>query len=602
MADLNEVALIPRDGTSQGARSMDALSADYAPIDGRSAQDLLAFVRGYAQGIRYFDLNNQCAGRWTGFLGSPNDDDRLLADASAFLQAPSQFDPVTHPELYRPHLILFLAFLGLFQEAQTYLNGFGQRHLDFYYRQVLKMLRKPAIPDQVNLLLDLATGVNAVQVPAGTTLSAGPDSLGQELIYATDRLLVANRAQIATLSSLCLDRRFVGTADARLEHLNDRKDAVAEMLSIALGDPDPGDPLPNYPGGKIVDDALLDSIRALLQFAGSDLFLQSPTPAEDAGMGYPNFFDLRSLIKYKHQRDNSDPDWIQINQILQTAGVRRDPTFNGLPSLTSRDFDANLKLALGADPDFSGLPEVKSLSDAYYNRMRSDVAAFIQTKLFMDLAHFERMMQVKLRIDAEWNEINRILQKAGGTQRKDPTFQFSSGFDPTDFSDNLKAAVNPDFSKLPGIADIDSYYAAVQVAEQYFFTPAEDLLVLLLTFQQSDPDPSDSEWSHVDQVLAAAHAQKVYATRRAALQKVRENQIPASAGFTAMLQLALGGDPSLPADPAGLLALLKPFVLRDSDFAILQAASTGPRKTRTGRRFIASWKWPSETMNACPRP
>lgn len=69
MADLNELELIAPDGTSQAQRSMEALSPDYAPVDERSAQDLLAFVRQYAEEIRYFDLNNAPAGAWTGFLG-----------------------------------------------------------------------------------------------------------------------------------------------------------------------------------------------------------------------------------------------------------------------------------------------------------------------------------------------------------------------------------------------------------------------------------------------------------------------------------------------------------------------------------------------------
>src|SRR5271165_4154269 len=588
MADLNELELIARDGTSQGERSMEALSPDYAPVDGRSAQDLLAFVRQYAREIRYFDLNNQPAGTWTAFLGS-SDADLRLSDAAAFSQAPSQFTPGSNPELYRPHLVLFLTFLRLFQDAQTYLNGFGRRHLDFYYRQVLRMLNKPAIPDQVNLLLDLAAGVSAVQVPAGTTLSAGPDSSGRELIYATDRSLVANRAQIAKLGSLCLDRRFVGTAGARLEHLNDRKDAVFAMLSIAFGEPNPGGPLPKYPVEKTLDDALLTGIGALLQFAGSDLFLQ--------------FFDLRSLIKLKHQRDNADAEWIQINQILQKAGARRDRNFK-LPSLTSRDFDGNLQLALNGKPDFAGLPEVKSLRDAYDHRTRSDVIDFIKQKLFMDPADFETMMQIKLlRIDAQWSEINRILQQAGSA--KTPGFQLSSipGFDPTNFSANLQAAVSPNFAKLPGIivppavTDIETYYAAVQQAERYFFTPAEDLLVLLLTMRKTNPDPSPTEWDHVDQILATAHEQKVYATRRASLQKVREKS-----GFTAMLQLALGEDPNQPADPVAALEQLKPFVLRDSDFALLQAASVGTPQSQDWPTIYSIVEVAQRNRERLPKP
>ncbi len=110
------------------------------------------------------------------------------------------------------------------------------------------------------------------------------------------------------------------------------------------------------------------------------------------------------------------------------------------------------------------------------------------------------MMQIKLQIDAQWAEINRILQQAGAA--KTPGFDLSStpGFDPTNFAANLQAALSPDFTRLantvdPTIQDIDSYYAATQQAQAYFFiapeveTSLEDLLRMLLTFQKTSPDP-----------------------------------------------------------------------------------------------------------------
>ena len=161
------------------------------------------------------------------------------------------------------------------------------------------------------------------------------------------------------------------------------------------------------------------------------------------------FFDLRSMMQLKHRRDAADADWTQINQVLLNAGKKRDPNFK-LPSLTSRDFDGNLQLAIGGKPDFAGLPEVKNVYDLYDHRTRSDAVQFIQQKLFMDPADFVTMMQVKMRIDSEWAEINRILQQAGAA--KTPGFQLAAtpGFDPTNFAANLKAALSPNFSLLLG--------------------------------------------------------------------------------------------------------------------------------------------------------
>ncbi len=553
-SSLNEMAQIERDGTSQAARLLNALDPGYVLIDERSIEDLLNFARRYSQELQYFDITNQPVSDWSAFLGAPDDDQRL-SDLAAFLLDPAKFTPDSHPELFRPHLVLFLAYLKLFQAAQTQLNTIGTRHLDFYFTQVLGMAKKPATPDDVNLLLDLASGVDAVEVPAGSQVSAGPDSLGNELIYATDRRIVVNRAQIGKLSSLYVDRRLIGFPEARIAHLNDRNRTVMTMLQLALGDPNPGDPLPPYPNNKPVDEILLASIRALLQFAETNLFLE--------------FFDLRSLMSLKHRREKSDAEWTQINQVLQKAGQKRDAKFK-LPSLVSRDFDGNLQLAIGGNPDFAGLPEIKSVYDLYDHRTRSDAVQFIQQKLFMDPADFVAMMQVKIRIDSEWAEINRILQQAGAA--KTPGFQLTAtpGFDPTNFAANLKAALNPDFSLLPGIADIEAYYSAVLQVEGYFFLTAEEVLLVLVEFQKTNPDPTPFEWAQVDQILAKAHREKVYAKRRVALKQIREQF-----GFNAMVRYALGEDPTQ-SDVSSPLDQLKPFVLNDADFATLQAASTGP--------------------------
>ena len=96
------------------------------------------------------------------------------------------------------------------------------------------------------------------------------------------------------------------------------------------------------------------------------------------------------------------------------------------------------------------------------------------------------------------------------------------------------------------------------------------MLLVLVLFQKTNPDPTESEWEQVDQILAKAHREKVYAGRRAALQRIREQF-----GFTAMVRYALGENPNQ-SDASAPLERLRPFVLRDADFAILQAASSGP--------------------------
>ncbi|MCP4664334.1 MAG: hypothetical protein GY856_53805, partial [bacterium] len=283
--NLKELGVIARDGTSQAARFLEALDPAYAPVDERTVEDLLDFARQLGAELPYYDADEMEDGDWSAFV-----DPRLkLEDVAAFMDAPEKFPPDLHPLLHRPHFVLFLTFLELLRRAQGELNGLTRRHLDFYYRQVLRMTGKPAIPDRVNLLFDLRSGVDQAMVPADTRLSAGPDSLGRERIYAIDRDLLVNRAQVGKLSSLALEQRVTGIREARESYRNDKAAGAVAMFEIALGDPLPGDPLPLYDGGATVDYAFLLDRHALVRFARDDLYMP--------------IFDLRTMMELKLRRD-----------------------------------------------------------------------------------------------------------------------------------------------------------------------------------------------------------------------------------------------------------------------------------------------------------
>lgn len=250
--------LTERDGTSQAGRVLAALDPAYVSVDERTVEELVAFARAYGEGLTYFGEDDRPAGTWRDFVGSLSPE-----KVAAFLREPGKFDPEAAPELFRPHFVLFLAFLELFRRAQGELNTLTGRHLDFYYRRVLRMVKKGPVPDQVNLLFNLTRGREEVLVSAGSLLGAGPDSLGKERLYATDRDIVVNRARIGAIRSLCVEQRRTGIKDAWRRHASrDKGEAVLAMLRIALGDPQPGDPLPEYPGVGALDFDRLQTLRA----------------------------------------------------------------------------------------------------------------------------------------------------------------------------------------------------------------------------------------------------------------------------------------------------------------------------------------------------
>jgi hypothetical protein len=98
---------------------------------------------------------------------------------------------------HEPHYALFLAFVRLLEHARAEANTLTQRHLDFYYREILRLRERPAAPGSVHLLVDPAKQVDAALVAEGTRFRAGKDARGIDAFYAADRDVVANRARVA---------------------------------------------------------------------------------------------------------------------------------------------------------------------------------------------------------------------------------------------------------------------------------------------------------------------------------------------------------------------------------------------------------------------
>lgn len=107
---------------------------------------------------------------------------------------------------HKAHAALFIAFLELFAYAQQHINSLTQRHLEFFYSEVLQLAQREAIADKVHVIFELARQVaDDHKVPEGTLLKAGKDATGKELFYATDDEIIVSRAQIALVKNVLID-------------------------------------------------------------------------------------------------------------------------------------------------------------------------------------------------------------------------------------------------------------------------------------------------------------------------------------------------------------------------------------------------------------
>lgn len=574
------------DGTSQAARRRPELDPVYAALDDRSTADLLAFARAFAGELHYVDDQGQVQGDWQGLF--PDVDG--LVEAADYLLAPQRFSAARAAPYARPHFALLLSFLDLLGLTREQLNRLTGRHLDFFYRDVLRMVGKPAVPDRLHVLLAPDSGVQRLHLPAGTALRAGKDAAGRERLFRTLSDGIASPARVADLCSLRIDIRITDVRQASRQYLvaGTRQQAFVAMWRIVLGDPLPGDalPVPVLPG--LPPPAPSGASPAGVDF---DTLVQADRILAfvDEALGWPLFDDFRRLMQLRAERLAGDAgDWQRINGLLAEAGRRRDPAFV-LPPAPADDFHANLRAALGLSPNdyrqlYNRLPEVDSVEDAFSLLDREpDVQAFVRDELHLPLDDFKAMVQVKLRLDGQWAEITRLIE-AGG-QRRNPARVMTAEQRAQRNVDALLAAAHERLD-WPRPGGLDGLHQAFLAIEAYFCLSAEAFRFTMAVAQRSlarpptlgaDTAADDAEWARVHALCVEANASLQFRRRREALRRAAAAGLARGdpAGALADMVTAVLGEPVALDDGLQRLAGLGTGA---ADLALLQAlAGGGPR-------------------------
>lgn len=106
---------------------------------------------------------------------------------------------------HTPHYALFLTFTRLFKIAQDELNHYTQRHLDFYYKDVLQLKNKNPLPDTAHLTFELQKTVQQQLLKKGILFKGGKDITGKEISYALTEDVVLNKATISKILAQQID-------------------------------------------------------------------------------------------------------------------------------------------------------------------------------------------------------------------------------------------------------------------------------------------------------------------------------------------------------------------------------------------------------------
>ncbi|MBL8744646.1 MAG: hypothetical protein JNK04_26235, partial [Myxococcales bacterium] len=505
-----------RDGVSQQRRPLPALDPGSVRLDDRTTRDLLRFTRELADNVTFVTADTaleqlRAEGTWLPFLQR---DDVSIDDIVAYIDDPARFTGERARWLGRPHFALLITFLELMRHARDQLNGVVGRHLDYYYRDVLGMTLERAVADRAAIVFTAASGSDDVRIPEGTEVQAGRDAAGRPRVYRTERELLVNQSQVAALRSVYVDRERVGLADVRKDESLTVGGVLDYMLRLAVGRPKAGDQIEDFEKRK-VNTSFLASLLPFLDFARDVLRLEH--------------HELRSLIRLHTRRgDAANPEWERINALI---GVANPPD--------PRDFHSNLASRIGeVDFKLDGWPEIESFDDLFVMRddSKTDADGTVITvrslieKIFAPFGAagfdtFVELMSLKRRIDAEWREINRLLDIAGRRRRKSFTWTLQSldDFDPTAFAVNLLIAQEGKPQWPSGVNDIFEYAARVRRLERHLSMPAERLraVAAFAAKHGTEPQAGPLEWKPIERALADAHVEQSRAGRRLRLEVAR---------------------------------------------------------------------------------
>ena len=578
------------DGTSQQARTLAALDPQAVPIDGRSDADLIAFVQKLTRHLIF----TPGEAHWDA-LATPSPSSGLAlspADLAAYIDDPERFTGEAARWLARPHFALLLTCVALLRHLRDQQNGIVRRHLDHFYRDQLGMTPLPARSDRVAVLFRLARGVQEVLLPAGTRLNAGKDSRNRIRDYRSDDDLLIGRTRVSELRTVFVDRRIttLQSLGGVVLTTGNQKAWFKEALRLALGDPEPGDevprgPLPQGAGSAAVDEVFLLGWKTRLGEGETRLHLTHQ--------------ELRELLRLVRRRTDagSVSEWEAINQFM---GV--DPE---LPK--PRNFLANLLNKVGPlDFERDGLSQVNSVDDLFRYIHQTPVKTYIETELAelatasrSALDNFRALMEIKVRIDADWRKIRRLLDQAGRRARPaDPTWRLKAT-DPEDFSAMLEDTFRFPPGTLPaaekGVETLEAYDRELRQLEKHFSMRVERIQVLVSTAEiiQSGTLLSDQQRDRLLRILADAHREKVRARGRDWLDSQRlEVQVAGADGlnvFDALVSRTLKGLSLLPPSPA-------------TDWSWTAARAELARSLTTGELTVLDgFRWQLEEPGVLPR-
>lgn len=532
---------VPAWGTTAVSRQRQAPDPELVTLDDGGDAELIRCVQELAKPLD-----------WEAFCCHPELTPEAMA---AFLAAAAGTGPWSAAQrtwLGRPHFALLLVFIRLLRHQRQLLNALPARHLDHYIRGRLGFVPRVGEPDRVTVAFTLVEDASVIVLPAGSLLRAGVDGEGEERLYRTLTELSLNHARVCRLRASQLVRGVTSLASITAEEPAPSQ-RLARMLRLVYGEAAPA-------------VAEIQSLGPFLQFWSIDANLKH-LPLE-----LREFLQLMRLVRQRCD-EGSDQEWDAINRWLGVEELLASGVLSDRRDFP-RNFSASLLGPTGGVLDWKkdGLSEVNCLDDLYLQRHNKKVDAYLR-RLFTAptcrllhplmakeardegnlftarMSTFVQLMTMKLHIDAQWQQVNWLLERCGRRRRKFPSWRLdpeTPNSASAHFSANLAKALNlADAQAFPwpelppeSLAErLDGQptmrpeavpercwraFTDLEALQRRHALPLEALLRLSQLAAIAASQTTVNPWPQIQEILSAAHRELWAARRREALARGRQ--------------------------------------------------------------------------------
>lgn len=297
-----------------------------------------------------------------------------------------------------PDTTLIRTFTQLLQNQQDKINSLTEKHLEFYYKDILKQVNAKAVADSVYANITLADDASyLVKLEPKTLFNAGQDENDIPIEFALDELTYLNTASISKTFTLLKETDDDTLSQLYLKHIETPTEVITNEDDIVESWPTFG-----------ADNATKGMQQSMSIIYGSPiLYLTSGTRTIDVTMHHAAITDISAQFKKAKYYLSTQEEWLQVY-------LEKD-----YPKINSSDTGQSITFRFVLAPD---VPEIVPFSEEAEQLQSSWPLLKFEFDQFLDLKAPPIVQSVSFTATVEGFK-NVLLYNDNGNLGEDVPFQ-----------------------------------------------------------------------------------------------------------------------------------------------------------------------------------